>query len=90
MISIFGIISIVVLVISVVLLVWHSKLMHKRGDVDLALENVSQATEEDLAAAVGVYNDTVNVYNNYIDTVPGKVSAALVGLVKELLMEVPE
>lgn len=93
MISAFGIISFVVLVASLVLLVWHTRLMRRRGGVDMALENVYDALEsapEELAAAVGAYNDAVNDYNEYIGTPPGKVSAAFVGLKKEQLMELPE
>jgi len=93
MISIFGIISLVVLAVSVTLLVWHSRLMKLRNAVDFYLENISDVLEntpEELKTAVETYNDTVNIYNEYINNFPGKVSAAIVGLGEELLMELPE
>jgi len=93
MISIFGIISLVVLAISVTLLVWHSRLMKLRNAVDFYLENVSDVlatAPEELKTAVETYNDTVKVYNEYINNLPGKVSAAMVGLKEEMLMELPE
>ena len=93
MISVFGIISLLVLCVSAVLLYWHSRLMKLRSAVDFYLESISDVLEkspEELKAAIDSYNETVNVYNEYICTPPGKVSAALVGLKKELLMELPE
>ena len=93
MISVFGIISLAVLAVSVLLLVWHSRLMKLRSAVDFYLENVSEVLEtapDELQAAIEAYNDTVIIYNEYIRTPRGKVSAALVGLEKELLMELPE
>jgi len=93
MISAFGIISLIVLVVSAVLLYWHSRLMKLRGAVDFYLENISEVPEttpEELKTAIESYNDTVKIYNEYIVTPPGMVSAALVGLKEELLMELPE
>lgn len=93
MISIFGIISLVVLAVSVTLLVWHSRMMKLRNAVDFYLENISYVlvnTPEELKTAIETYNDTVNIYNEYISIFPGKVSAAMVGLKEEMLMELPE
>ena len=93
MISAFGVISFVVFAVSAVLLYWHRRLMKLRSAVDFYLENISEVLEtapDELKAAIESYNDTVNIYNEYICTPPGKVSAAMVGLTKELLMELPE
>jgi len=93
MISAFGIISFSVFAVSAVLLYWHRRLMKLRSAVDFYLENISDilaTAPDELKNAVESYNETVNVYNEYICTPPGKVSAALVGLKKELLMELPE
>ena len=93
MISIFGIISLVVLAVSVTLLIWHSRMMKLRNAVDFYLENISDVlvtNPEELKTAIETYNDTVNIYNEYINNFPGKVSATMVGLKEELLMELPE
>jgi len=67
--------------------------MKMRGNIDIALDNIHEALDvhpEDLADTVGAYNDAVNIYNSYIQSVPGNISATLVGLEKEKLMEMPD
>jgi len=98
MISVFGVISAVVAVASVVALVLHFKLMQKRSVVDDALAKVNEllffaededesgaldATSEGIEAVTGAYNDAVSIYNAYISCFPGKIMAVIVGLKKE-------
>jgi len=96
MISIFGIISAVVAVVSIVALVLHNKLMQKRSIVDDSLIRLNEllflaedegempeVTSEEIEAATEVYNDAVEIYNAYISCFPGKVMAFIVGLKKE-------
>ena len=98
MISIFGVISIVAAVVSIVALVLHFRLMQKRGAVDEALaaanallyfledsdeKEIPEVDPEEVEAAVAAYNDVVGTYNAYIAAFPGKIMAAIVGFKKE-------
>jgi len=99
MISIFGILSAVAAVVSIVALVLHFKLMQKRSAVDDALikmdelmylqdeENEETLEARSLEDATGAYNNAVNAYNDYISKFPGIVMALVVGFKKEKLME---
>ena len=86
MISTFGLISLVVAAVAIYALLAHFKLMQKRTGVDSAgikLEEALDASPEEFAAAVGAYNDAVDLYNKHISDYPGKIMAAMVGFKEE-------
>jgi len=83
--STFGLVSLVVAVVSIYALWLHYKLMQQRGGLDAALLKVEEAPDAArFDAAVVVYNKTVDSYNHYISNFPGKIMAAVVGFKEEM------
>ena len=93
-ISTFWVISFVVLAVSLYTLWQHFRLMKRRGAVDEAACKVEDAFElgnyEQQVAEINAYNEAVKIYNEYISKPPGLISAALVGLTAEELINMPE
>ena len=85
MISGFGIVSLLVLIISVAAMILHFRLMQKRGSVDEAFDILEEALETnstELGDALRDYDNAVAVYNGYIAKFPANFLALLCGLKK--------
>jgi len=79
MISIFGAVSLVILLVCVAALIILAKLINLRGAVDDNMTHLDKAPAEERDTAVTLYNNSVNTYNVKISTFPGKLVAPLVG-----------